>query len=178
MGREGMDGGAGGTCWEVCWQRAGAGRAEGQEAEGEKRMVGEDAKKKGHGCYDVRRTMEPDLLPPSALIQDDPAAADSARRKIAPKSRLSRLFSFPSPRRVEEPPALTVTVLAPDSTPITLDSSSLEDVSTDRYEWAVLYENQRGSVLFSLLSRSISLSIHQAYRLLYTLLLQSITVAI
>jgi len=99
-----------------------------------------------------------DLLPPpSALIQDDPAAADSARRKIAPKSRLFRLFAS---RRVEEPPVPTVTVEAPDSTPIILDCSSLEDVSTDRYEWAVLYENQRGSVFFSLLSLSISPYIH------------------
>jgi hypothetical protein len=104
-----------------------------------------------------------DLLPPpSALIQDDPAAADPARRKIAPKSRLSRLFAFrssPNLRRVssqEEPPVLNVASLDVDSTPITLDSSTLEDVFTDRYEWAILYENQRGSVLLSLLSLSIS----------------------
>lgn len=100
------------------------------------------------------------LPPPSALIQDDPAAADPARRKVAPKSRLSRLFAFrstPNLRRVssqEEPPVLNLSVDV-DSTPITLDCSTLEDVFTDRYEWAVLYENQRGSVLlFSPFSQS------------------------
>ena len=101
------------------------------------------------------------LLPPSALIQDDPAAADPARRKVAPKSRLSRLFAFrssPNLRRVssqEEPPVSNVAVLDVDNTPITLDCSTLEDVFTDRYEWAVLYENQRGYVLFSLLSLNL-----------------------
>jgi len=113
--------------------------------------------------------------PPLTLIEDDPAAADPARQKIAPKSRFSRLFSLPnlrsssSPnlRRIssasspnkEETPAIVI-----DSTPITLDSSALigEDVLTDRYEWAVLYENQRGSVSpvhFSCLS--ISIYIHR-----------------
>jgi len=123
------------------------------------------------------------LLPPSALIQDDPAAADPARRKVAPKSRLSRLFAFrstPNLHRVpsqEELPALNLSVLDVDSTPITLDCSTLGDVFTDRYEWAVLYENQRGSVLLFLLS--LNLICHsQAHCLLYTLLLEPITVAI
>ena len=123
------------------------------------------------------------LLPPSALIQDDPAAADPARRKIAPKSRLSRLFAFrssPNLRRVyseEEPDVPNVTVLDVDSKPITLDNSTLESVCTDRYEWAVLYENQRGCVALFFLS--LNLICHsQAHCLLYTLLLESITIAI
>ncbi len=131
--------------------------------------------------------------PPLALILDDPAAADPARQKIAPKSRFSRLFSLPnrhsssspnlrpvspvSSSSEEEPPAL-----AADSTPIALDSSTLvgEGVVTDHYEWAVLYENQRGSVVSSfLLFLNLNLNLHpQTHCLFYTLLLQPITAAI
>ncbi|KAF8973928.1 hypothetical protein BDZ97DRAFT_1648189 [Flammula alnicola] len=96
---------------------------------------------------------------PLALVQDVPEAADQARQRFAKKSCFSRFFSLsnlqrtslstPSPPSEESP--LVQQFVASDFTPISLDNSSLvgQDIYTDRYEWAILYENQRGLTVFS-----------------------------
>jgi len=110
-------------------------------------------------------------FPPPPLLQDDPEGAAAARQRLAPKSRLSQLFaktklskstSAPSLKRTrdpsvsdehptpEEPPlsAQSIDVAAP----INLDNTALigEDIYQDRYEWAIVYENQRGMTVFSI----------------------------
>ncbi|KAH9486929.1 Meiotically up-regulated gene 65 protein [Psilocybe cubensis] len=97
--------------------------------------------------------------PPLALLQDDPHVLDQARKRLHKKSRFSRLFSRRSSSRLrpqqsddslQDTPGLQV--FDTDNTPIHLDNTALaaEDVYTDRYEWAVLYENQRGITIFSI----------------------------
>ena len=103
--------------------------------------------------------------PPLALVKDDdPQVVEAANTRVPKKSRLSRLFSWPRSRsrhdlldtdsRSEEshtPPETEPQILVSgvDTAPISLDNSALlgQDVYQDRYEWAVVYENQRGSVL-------------------------------
>ncbi|KAF9526470.1 hypothetical protein CPB83DRAFT_896134 [Crepidotus variabilis] len=101
--------------------------------------------------------------PPIPLLDDDPEGADAARQRLAPKSRWSRLFERGKKRgktrlngdqQVEE--VEVVGVMRPSSlydAPITLDASSLVDqrvdMYRDQYEWAVVYENQRGMTIFS-----------------------------
>ncbi|KDR84995.1 hypothetical protein GALMADRAFT_218079 [Galerina marginata CBS 339.88] len=105
--------------------------------------------------------------PPLSLIQDNNTeATELARKRFAKKSRFSRFFSLPNLRSssatpsspdsdqfvaaLESLPEFQVSGL--DDTPINLDNSALigEDICTDRYEWAVLYENQRGLTFFSI----------------------------
>ena len=95
-----------------------------------------------------------DIPPPPLVIQDDdPSLVDPARRRLSPKSSFARLLSLPktrllsasfsSQKQLNNIPDLC------DNTPINLDNSALidQDFVRDRYEWAVLYENQRGQVL-------------------------------
>lgn len=107
---------------------------------------------------------------PETLVRDDPELAACARARLSKKSRLSRIFSLPNfhssasipPKQYPESSrdgALTPTsshdsvaqVPPIDITPINLDNSVLAGEDTgiyaDRYEWAILYENQRGCVL-------------------------------
>ena len=97
-----------------------------------------------------------DIPPPPPVIQDDDSSlVDPARRRLSPKS-FARLLSLPnlnlnrflsasfsSQKQLNYIPDLC------DNTPINLDNSVLidQDFVQDRYEWAVLYENQRGQVL-------------------------------
>ena len=92
--------------------------------------------------------------PPLVIQNDDPSVADLTRRRLAPNSRLARLLSLPNLRSSPsfsspKQPPVTNTPDVSDNTPINLDDSALIDQSfvKDRYEWAVLYENQRGQVL-------------------------------
>ncbi|KAG5635571.1 hypothetical protein H0H81_010756 [Sphagnurus paluster] len=99
--------------------------------------------------------------PPASIARDDYAAADIARKRLAPKSRLPHFLSLPNlkvsskptkqgknlqanpiPRAVDDPIPDSLIVLDP----ATLDTS---DEYTDKYEWAIVYENQRGVTLFS-----------------------------
>ena len=99
-----------------------------------------------------------DSIPPPPLVaiqNNDPSLVDSARRRLAPKSSFTRLLSlnlnlnrlwpsFSSLKQLDNnTPDLS------DNSPINLDDSALidKDFVKDRYEWAVLYENQRGQVL-------------------------------
>ena len=97
-----------------------------------------------------------DIPPPPLVIQDsDPSLVDRACKRLTPKSSLSRLLSLPNfsfnLRSSPSFPSLDYIQVPnlPDNTPINLDSSALvdEEFLKDRYEWAVLYENQRGRVL-------------------------------
>lgn len=96
-----------------------------------------------------------DIPPPPPVIQDDdPSLVGPARRRISPKSSFIRLLSLPnlnlnrllsvssSQKQLNDTPDLC------DNTPINLDNSALidQDFDQDRFEWAVLYENQRGQV--------------------------------
>lgn len=94
--------------------------------------------------------------PPPTLIQDDPSAADLARKRFAPRARFLSLPSLRSPpSKPSLKPSTETTTLEIDSTnidtPINLDNSALinDDYSKDLYQWAVIYENQRGMTLFS-----------------------------
>ncbi|KAF8168093.1 hypothetical protein B0H34DRAFT_45161 [Crassisporium funariophilum] len=97
-------------------------------------------------------------LPPPALLQGDPTVTQLVRQRLAPKFRLARLLHSPSrtrrkstlneqhtPVEDSEPPSL-------DPEAINLDNTALidHDIHEDRYEWAVLYENQRGITAFSI----------------------------
>ena len=98
-----------------------------------------------------------DILPPPPVLQDDdPSLVDPAHSRLSPKSSFSRLLSLPKlnlnrlfSASVSSQNQLNNTPDLCDNTPINLDNSALVDQSfdQDRYEWAVLYENQRGQVL-------------------------------
>ncbi|KAH7911204.1 hypothetical protein BJ138DRAFT_1240107 [Hygrophoropsis aurantiaca] len=113
------------------------------------------------------------LEPPQPMQRDDPSAADSARRRVAPKSRLPLFSSLPnlrshhkaskqkSPSR-RHPDTHTDDHQSHNDLPpleqtndnnniINLDESALPQLPADRdvYRWAVVYENQRGITIFS-----------------------------
>ncbi|KAF8898736.1 hypothetical protein BD779DRAFT_1485309 [Infundibulicybe gibba] len=103
--------------------------------------------------------MPPSLPPPPPLVaEQDDGASEAARRRLAPRSRFPHFFSLPN-LKSQSPPKSPAKSQAsqqpiPDSdTPglITLDRSCLdgEDELQDKYEWAILYENQRGMTIFS-----------------------------
>ena len=96
-----------------------------------------------------------DIPPPPPVIQDDDLSL--APRRLSSKSSFTRLLSLPnlslnrlfsasfsSQKQLNDnTPDLC------DNSPINLDNSALidQDFDKDRFEWAVLYENQRGQVL-------------------------------
>jgi hypothetical protein len=95
-----------------------------------------------------------DIPPPPPVIQgDDPSLVGPARKGLSPKSSFTRLLSLPNLNRLSasfsSQNQLNNTPDLCDNTPINLDNSALidHDFVQDRYEWAVLYENQRGQVL-------------------------------
>ncbi|GLB36156.1 putative integral peroxisomal membrane peroxin [Lyophyllum shimeji] len=102
--------------------------------------------------------------PPACMSRDDYSAANAARRRLAPPSRFPRFLSLPNlrsrspPSRKQTSHSLPVNVTerhAESQEPaslISLDSAKLtsSDESNDRYEWAIVYENQRGMTLFSI----------------------------
>ena len=98
-----------------------------------------------------------DIPPPPSVVQDDdPSLVGPAPRRLSLKSSFTRLLSLPnlnlnrllsaSQKQLNNTPDLC------DNTPINLDNSALinQNFVQDRYEWAVLYENQRGQVLSQL----------------------------
>ncbi|KAG5647995.1 hypothetical protein DXG03_007029 [Asterophora parasitica] len=103
-----------------------------------------------------------ELPPPACVTRDEPAAADAARRRLAQKSRFPRLLSRKDLKGSKSSPDLTTAQLIASTSAqpleyrahaslITLDSTNLEacDEYTDKYEWAIVYENQRGLTMFS-----------------------------
>lgn len=110
-----------------------------------------------------------EIAPPPAVDQSVPQDVAAARRKLASPSRLFRLFSFSALRRSpksSDNPAFeesgsqdarkadvvqdfSAVASSPDDASIILESSisGIEDEDDrDRFEWAVVYENQRGWV--------------------------------
>lgn len=94
------------------------------------------------------------MLPPPT-IEDEPNAADAARRRLQRKEHFFRLKSKSSKENKRKSKStsnddLTFDVLetGPDEADITLmkEPNALDDVTKDVYEWAIVYENQRGSV--------------------------------
>lgn len=108
--------------------------------------------------------------PPPAFIQrDDYSAADLARQRLVPKSRFPRFLSLPNlrlskqtpPPPQQSPPQDTDTgpqVQAEDLNLIRIDAAQLDDDDEyqDKYEWAIVYENQRGCLSVVLLVRRLT----------------------
>lgn len=122
---------------------------------------------------------------------DDYEAANAARQRLAPKSRL-RVFSSLSDLRkrkrshksASEEPAITneapSAILRPstgtEDVLINLDGSAITDCndSKDIYKWATLYENQRGYAYLDLLDSQLA-DTAQINNFLDTLLFQPLT---
>lgn len=102
--------------------------------------------------------------PPSFVQKDDYSAADPARQRLVPKSRFPRFLSLPNLRSSKQTPP------PPQQSPpqdtdaglqvqpevlnlIHLDAAQLNDDEEyqDKYEWAIVYENQRGCLSVALL---------------------------
>jgi hypothetical protein len=105
--------------------------------------------------------MEPGLPsappPPTSISQDEYDAVNDARQRFTRKSRFPRFLSLPSlkPSHQSDHPSIASTVHLPPSDPtvsdvgvISLDPSGIDgrEEYKDKYEWAIVYENQRGCV--------------------------------
>jgi hypothetical protein len=96
--------------------------------------------------------MDRDIPPPPPVIQDDAPRLSSkssfTRLLSLPNLNLNRLLSASSSSQKQLNNNLNTPDLC-DNAPINLDNSALidQDFDQDRFEWAVLYENQRGQVL-------------------------------
>ncbi|KAF9453820.1 hypothetical protein P691DRAFT_812435 [Macrolepiota fuliginosa MF-IS2] len=124
----------------------------------------------------ITAPLSPEQLPPPPPTQDDPHAADAVRQRLVPTSRLSRIFSSSRLRlrssskrgpqndvdsnseihseisEIQETSASN-TASATDYIPIVLDNNGIQgqdDETKDKFEWAIVYENQRGMTLFSI----------------------------
>lgn len=120
-----------------------------------------------------------DIPPPPPVIQDDDSLVGSARRRLSAKSSFARLLSLPNlnlnrllPASFSSHKQLNDTPDLCDNTPINLDNSALidQDFDQDRYEWAVLYENQRGQVLSYLCNINVLQLVTQNHHLFRSLL--------
>ena len=118
---------------------------------------------------------------------DDYEAADAARQRLTPKSRL-RLFSSLNDLRKrkqsnksaskksaeadQDTPAILGPSTGTEDNVINLDGSAItdSDVSKDIYRWATLYENQRGCVHMSLFDSQL-INVAQINNIFNTLLL-------
>lgn len=103
-----------------------------------------------------------DVPRPSSLVPDDSKEADAARHRLAKKTRFISLPSLHrrrSKRSVETKPDDSRSSSQLDVATDTLDVAQVKDANAislgtasppdyddthDRYEWAVVYENQRG----------------------------------
>lgn len=118
----------------------------------------------------------PPLPPPPPLPRlDDRIAADLARKRLAPKFRFPFSISLPNIRQSpsqHNDDRIGVVEPAPSSPAIKLNAPHIadDDEYKDKYEWAVLYENQRG-YLYSTSTVSLSHPSLQVDYILYTLLL-------
>ena len=89
------------------------------------------------------------VQPPPSSLDQDPFLIDAVRKHLSSKSRF-----FPKLRlrtnKKESPLQLpNINVSVPDCASIELDNVALEEQhneTKDRYEWAIVYENQRGQV--------------------------------
>ncbi|KAF6766022.1 hypothetical protein DFP72DRAFT_1028806 [Ephemerocybe angulata] len=115
--------------------------------------------------FDVEHNNVP--FPSSLVHDDDPNGVEAARHRFAKKKRFLSVPSLHRRRsrksgereRTPEPEVLPetidqdITLGTQDVHPINLSVASAPvvtyDESRDHYEWAVVYENQRGAMLFS-----------------------------
>jgi hypothetical protein len=107
------------------------------------------------------------LVTPPPFLEIDPDGAQLARQRFAPKKGLAHLLSknklkvsslaslksgnsTDTAESTTEPSHEQSSQIAAQTldAPISLDSAALigGDVHKDRYQWAILYENQRGCV--------------------------------
>ena len=125
--------------------------------------------------------------PLECMRADDYEAADAARQRLTPKSRL-RIFSSLSNLRKRKQsnksvsqestetnqgiPAILRSSTGAEDNAIGLDGSAItdSDISKDIYRWATLYENQRGCVHLNLFDCQLS-DIVQINNIFNTLLL-------
>jgi hypothetical protein len=132
------------------------------------------------------------------LETDEYSAADPARRRLQPKARfplfasLSNLrypSSIPSGSKskgkrnhkqnhgaaTDDPPIVVHPDVADSNPIIHLDNSAIaeEEECNNIYQWAVIYENQRGYVLVSI-APEIHLMAQQHHSILHTILLKTV----
>jgi hypothetical protein len=100
--------------------------------------------------------MEPP--PPTSISRDDYDAVIQARERFTRKSRFPHFLSLPNLNRSRPTSQIHPTASAVRLPPsdlqasaldvIRLDPSGLDDQDEykDKYEWAIVYENQRGCV--------------------------------
>jgi hypothetical protein len=97
--------------------------------------------------------------PPTSIARDEYDAVNPARQRFIRKSRFPRFLSLPNLKRSHNTPQSDQgsTIHLPPSDPqdstasdgvISLDPSGIDDQEeyNDKYEWAMVYENQRGCV--------------------------------
>lgn len=106
------------------------------------------------------------LVTPPPFLENDPDGAQVARQRLAPKKGLARLVSNTKLKLSSSAPLKSKksvdtsesTAEAPEvqsfqtaEVPISLDSTALigNYIHQDKYQWAILYENQRGCVEIS-----------------------------
>ncbi|KAG7099210.1 hypothetical protein E1B28_001077 [Marasmius oreades] len=104
-------------------------------------------------------------VPPPPLSSVDPSTSEVVNKRLSPPHRFPISFSTPNLRggisnnksKLKRPPKLSSqstsepenTTSLSDPLDINLNIQAVQDDEDDRYEWAVLYENQRGITLFS-----------------------------
>ena len=106
--------------------------------------------------------MDPPPPPPSFIVKDnDLHAADSARQRLTKKPFIRLSLSLPDLRllppshktrkslqrlKLGQQPEQRQEESVLDAVPIALSPSSVDDQDEyeDKYEWAIVYENQRG----------------------------------
>ena len=94
--------------------------------------------------------------PPTSVSRDDYDAVNAARERFTRKTRFPYFLSLPNLRRSRSTSHIDHSAPSADiqdqtvfNAPfISLDSSGLDDQDEykDKYEWAIVYENQRGCV--------------------------------
>ena len=109
--------------------------------------------------------MSPPSPPPPNALRDDPEGAHAARQRLAPKNGLARLLAKSSKLKLASPKQKRSPTTDSDDPhedllrvqhdlPICLDGKALisqdDTLDKDKYQWAVLYENQRGITAFSI----------------------------
>lgn len=142
--RRGQRGVAG---WTGGGQRAGVKEAGVEEASGQRAAKREREREHQDTCETAMSSSQPPPFPTPASDDD----ARQARRRLARKSFCRRFFPLRH-RRLRKEPTIPHIDSDPDTSaiqPIVLGDPlpDSDDDYQDKFAWAVLYENQRGSVL-------------------------------
>jgi len=92
--------------------------------------------------------MSPTVQPPPSLAQD-PFVIGAVHKRLSSKSHFFPRLRLRANKKESPLQLPNINASVPDCASITLDNVALEerlDESKDRYEWAIVYENQRGQV--------------------------------